>query len=248
VCDEPLRHTRRIPVCSGCLESIQPLSHENTCGRCGKACEGKLSETFAQQGLPERGVGLCLGCTTNPPPYDAAISWTAYEGVARELIHLLKYDRVLPVASYLAERLNTLPASTAELVAAVPLARARQRERRFNQAALIARRLARLRRTPFSDRLLVRRRETQSQAGLTAEERERNVNGAFGMVDARKVKGKRVLLVDDILTTGATARECAAVLKRAGASYIGVLTVARADLRRIPGVASVASLVEEHSA
>jgi ComF family protein len=146
------------------------------------------------------------------------------------MLHLLKYQRVLPAASYFAEKLSRLKLPVVDLLVAVPLTWARQRERGFNQAQAIAESLARFCNIPVEE-ALVRRRETLSQAGLTAEERRRNVQGAFGITDASSIRGISVLLVDDILTTGATADACAAALKRVGATAVFVLTVARADLR-----------------
>ncbi len=156
----------------------------------------------------------------------------------RELIHLLKYGGVRPAANVLgrmlAEAIATLepefPAGSMVLVP-VPLHRAKLRQRGFNQAELIAR--AAIKISPMRDRLhlcagvLERTRETASQIGLTSHQRRENLRGAFAVAQRELVKGREVLLVDDVYTTGATVSECARVLRRAGATKVWVATVAR---------------------
>jgi ComF family protein len=115
-----------------------------------------------------------------------------------------------------------------EIVVPVPLARARERERGFNQAGLLAARIARGLGLPAGARLIRRIRATAAQAELTAAERRTNVRGAFAVRDGVSLRGRNALLVDDVLTTGATASECARVMLAAGALTVGVLTVARA--------------------
>ncbi len=128
-------------------------------------------------------------------------------------------------AGRMAELAPQLPARP-DLVLAVPLGAARRRQRGFNQSAEIGKRLARRLGCAYAARALWRVRETAPQSGLTAEERERNVARAFAA--GARVRGRRVLLVDDVLTTGATARAAAAALQRAGASQVMVMTAARA--------------------
>jgi ComF family protein len=162
----------------------------------------------------------------------------------RELIHLLKYNRVRPAANVLgrmlAEGIAALEPSFEQAglfdhgsidVIPVPLYQTKRRERGFNQAELIAR--AALKFYPGRERLqlvpdlLVRTRETHSQIGLTSHQRRANLRGAFAVARAGQVKGREVLLVDDVYTTGTTATECARVLRRAGARQVWVATVAR---------------------
>ncbi len=215
LCAQPLRHAARLPVCDDCLDSIPPLEPESSCRRCGKACSEPL----------------CAFCRVHPPAYDAAASWTVYAGAARALLHLYKYGRVLPAGDWFAARLAPLlEAAHAGMLVPVPLGRARLRERGFNQSEILARRLARVAALPCDPTVLVRRRETWSQSGLSREERERNVADAFRCPEPRRVAGRRILLLDDVLTTGATAQACARTLKSAGAAAVHVLTIARADL------------------
>jgi ComF family protein len=148
------------------------------------------------------------------------------------VIHELKYRGRRRLASHLAEAMMEESAvrrvlEPGTVVAAVPLHPRRLRERGFNQAELLGLALARRAGLSLAAGALVRRKDTASQSGLTAAERRRNVAGAFVVRRRAAVAGRRVVLVDDVLTTGATARACADALRRAGASRVCVLTVAR---------------------
>ncbi len=156
----------------------------------------------------------------------------------RELIHLLKYNGVRPAANVLGRMLSDALAQLESefapepvLLIPVPLFKSKRRQRGFNQAELIAR--AALKSVPRPDRfrvatdLLVRTRATDSQIGLTSNQRRENLRGAFAVTRSEEVTGYQVLLVDDVYTTGTTATECARILRREGASRVWVATVAR---------------------
>jgi ComF family protein len=162
----------------------------------------------------------------------------------RDAIHALKYGRIPPVARGLGRKLADAIATLENqapremLVVPVPLHRSRYRERGFNQARLLAREALRcIRKSHPAWRLalapgtLMRLRATESQAGLTARQRRLNMRAAFSVSDAAAVADRHILLIDDIMTTGATARAAAQVLRRAGAQSVWVATLARA--RRI---------------
>jgi len=163
------------------------------------------------------------------------LAYGAFEDALRETIHLLKYDRVLPAAEFLGGRLRAtfrqLPVleSKGWLVVPVPLHARRLRQRGFNQSELIAR--AACKHKPVvaevNTKCLVRQRETVPQAGLTRHQRRQNIRGAFVVRDADIVRGRDILLVDDVFTTGTTISECARVLRRAGAASVYAATVAR---------------------
>lgn len=171
--------------------------------------------------------GLCGTCMVELPVFDWARSAAVYSGAVKEAIHALKFHGKAPLArplgALMLEACEAPPDVTA--VVPVPLGRARARERGYNQAALLAERVAQGWSVPLRARWLVRRRETPAQSELTAAERRANVRHAFGASPA--VRGAHVVLVDDVLTTGATAAECARALRAAGAAAVGVLTVAR---------------------
>lgn len=156
----------------------------------------------------------------------------AYSGRLRDLIQLFKYSNMPSLAKPLGEFLRTGYPRGIQFDALVPMPihPSRLRERGYNQAELLARSLEPI--TNLSiERLVDRTKKTEKQAGLTPRQRRLNVQNAFHVPDALLVRGKRVLLVDDVLTTGASANACALALKQAGASSVALLALARADRR-----------------
>ncbi len=173
--------------------------------------------------------------------FDAAYCFGAYEGQLREMIHLFKYGRMKGIGRRLGGLLATaLPVDERiDVVVPVPLHWRRQWTRGFNQAEVLGRQIARARRIKVVHALR-RRRATNAQAGLSNPKRRLNVTGAFRATAA--VAGLRVLLVDDVMTTGATASACALALKRAGAKSVTLLTLARVDRRLAAPSARTTSL------
>ena len=202
------------------------------CSICGE----RLVSPFAfrdTQGEPRCGL-----CRRLEQPFARAAAYGSYETGLRELIHMLKYQQVRPAASVLGRMLAEVVANLQPgwgdaylLVVPVPLFPAKLRQRGFNQAELIARAALKLsssrERYALCGAVLERARDTQSQTGLTPHQRRANLRGAFRVKDPDMISGREVLLVDDVLTTGATASECARVLRRAGAARVWVATVAR---------------------
>jgi ComF family protein len=175
----------------------------------------------------------CGACRARRAPYAYARAAAPFGDVVREALHALKFGgkraMAVPLGDLLAEAGATLlPAGPADLLVPVPLHPRRQRERGFNQAALLAERVGRVWGRPVMASALVRTMATPPQTELSGEARRRNVRGAFAVVRPRQVAGRRVLLIDDVMTTGATVEACAAPLRGAGAAEVGVLTVARA--------------------
>jgi ComF family protein len=169
--------------------------------------------------------------------FDFAYSFGFYEGALRALIHLFKYSGMKPLAERLSGlllRAMPLDGAAYDLVVPMPLHWRRRWKRGFNQATLLARHVARRRGIPMLE--AVRRvRATATQAGLTNSNRRKNVSGAFRVAtrytENSALSGKRILLIDDVMTTGATGAACARALKRAGASSVTLLTLARTDRR-----------------
>jgi ComF family protein len=183
---------------------------------------------------------LCEACREKRPGFVKAIAYGRYENELRELIHLLKYEGMTPIAKRLAVRLAAPVAAlpiepgTEVLVVPVPLYRSKRRRRGFNHAERIATALAgelkradKIHRWAMARGALRRQRPTESQSRLSPEGRRRNLRGAFVVPDAVRLRERVVLLVDDIYTTGATASACSQVLRRAGAKEVWVATVAR---------------------
>jgi ComF family protein len=186
-------------------------------------------------------TSLCRACRLAPPPFVRAVAYGLYQDRMKAAIHALKYDRLHPVARVLGRMLAQAIAQLAAeapaemLVVPIPLHRSKLGERGFNQARSLAEHaLGFLRKTHPGWRLtlvsstLMRLRATESQAGLTSHARRLNVRGAFTVSDPAAVKSKDILIIDDILTTGATARAAAQVLVKAGAASVYIATLARA--------------------
>jgi len=212
-----------IHLCATCMDASAPI-RSPLCELCG--------EPFLTAGGSDH---LCGGCLREPPRFTAARAAVLFNGPVRELIHSFKYYRrtqlCRPLGLLTARQLGPFVAAAApDLVIPVPLHVKRLRQRGFNQAVLLGEILAREWHVPLSRRNLRRLRWTEPQISLAAAERAANVRGAFAVTDPAVLQGKRVILVDDVYTTGSTVAECARVLFKAEAAAVFVITVARAPL------------------
>ena len=174
----------------------------------------------------------CAACLAKPRAFDAARAACLYDETSRDPILKLKHADRLDLAPMLARWISRAARDLieeADAIAPVPLHRFRLLHRRYNQAAEIARPLAAMTGTPYLPDALVRRRDTATQAGKSGLGRKRNVAAAFEVPGSRRkqVEGLRILLIDDVLTTGATAEGCARALKAAGAARVDLAVVAR---------------------
>ncbi len=237
LCAGSLTSWSKTPVCDACLGRVSP-QQDSLCLVCGEAL-GMESARFAVA----LGADACTACRLAAPEFARAVAFGRYEDELRELLHQLKYSHmqrlaVEPLGRWLAEAIATLAPQAGRDVAviAVPLYSARERARGFNQSVLLANAAIRhLRKTDRTWKLqsahdaLRRTRDTEAQFSLQPRARRSNMRGAFAVAQGAGLRGREVLLVDDIMTTGATARECARVLRRAGAANVWVATVARAQ-------------------
>lgn len=210
-------------LCAACFAGVDFLGPP-LCACCGDPFE-----------LAMEPGALCGQCIDRPPRFDRARAVFRYEGSARDLILRFKHaDRTDCAPAFARWMLRAAPelVTAADLIVPVPLHRARLLHRRYNQAALLALKLDAASGRPgrAAPDLLVRARRTPSQEGRGRAARHRNVKAAFAVADPEAVRDRRVLLVDDVLTTGATVGECARVLKGAGARAVDVLTLARVVL------------------
>jgi len=206
------------------LGRLQPLELICAC----TLCQRSLSAIYRTS---ER-EPLCGACRRGLNEFDRLRSFGAFDGALRELIHLFKYGGVVPLATPLASLLgivvhNEPTLAAVDVVVPVPLHPRRQRLRGYNQAEYLARKLANQLALPLDARSFVRIRDTASQTGLTPRQRRENVRGAFAVRARSPFDAKRILLVDDVCTTGATLNACARTLKRAGASEVQAVTLAR---------------------
>jgi ComF family protein len=223
------------PICHICHSFIPAADSLHICPTCRDKLPLVLSPLCPVCGIPFEGKGsdhICGSCITHPPHFDAAHANFLYEGPIRELIHSFKYNRNThlryPLALLTLEGLHpTVSTHAPHLIAPVPLHRSRLRQRGFNQAVLIGSELSRQLSLQMLPDVLVRTRRTEPQIDLTAAERRLNVKGAFSVKRADTVTGKRILLLDDVMTTGSTMDECAKELKKAGADSVIAVTVAR---------------------
>lgn len=216
-CACPVEHPTQGPLCEPCWDKLALLPQRRC--RCGR----RLSDA------PE-----CGRCRRGLEPVAAGLSLGPFAGPLRAAIHELKYRGKRKVARRLAQALLAVPGA-AELLPAdsvlvpVPLHPRRERERGFNQAERLAAALSDARCLRHEPRALVRRLDTPSQTGLSARERRENVAGAFAVRRRAAVAGRSVVLVDDVLTTGATARACARALRDAGAADVRIVVAARVE-------------------
>lgn len=222
VCDSSVEARSDGIACAGCWRATRIFSAEALmCWKCGAPGPGRVAEAH------RRGV-RCHRCTGEH--FTAARACGAYEKALRASVLALKREApVSPrLARLLVEMQSRAPLDNTTLIVPIPLHPERERERGFNQAAMLARAVARSTNLPCDERSLVRHLHTERhRAGMDVRARRESVANAFTVERPRLVRGERILLVDDVFTTGATASACAGVLKEAGASEVFVLTVAR---------------------
>ncbi len=247
VCNEPLLHLSSCPVCIACLGNLPPQK-DSLCALCGESLGP--SAPFRRLEAAQTAT-LCEICQRLRPAFTQAVAHGLYEDSLRALIHLLKYERASTLARPLGALLAQCVLQMAQAdpnfpdditVVAVPLHPLKEKQRGFNQTALLAEATVRVlmradksRHWRLAHGAMGRQRATESQFGLTSHQRRRNLRGAFFVAQPEGIAGRAVLLLDDIYTTGATARECTRTLLAAGAEKVFVATLARSQ--RESGVA-----------
>ena len=238
-CDAELYSPNRVGTCPSCAAAL-PFVGDAYCLKCGKpflpeGAERPLSHVEDGEVLflpaaddEQRTSGYCAICRHRERHFDRVRSVFAYQGAPRRAIYRLKYGNARYLAPYLAAYLSDLYLSdpiAVDLVVAVPLHRDRYRTRGYNQAHLLAQDLSARLLLEYKPEALSKTRNTQTQTSLSLKDRQENLHGAFA-ADKECVHGKSVLVIDDVLTTGATMSEVALTLKKAGAVHVYGLTVA----------------------
>lgn len=225
VCQVCERHHASLPegyVCALCRAKVRAIIPP-LCQRCGLPFDGDLNREFE-----------CTNCRELPLHFDSARSAVLAQGLVLEVIHRYKYQQATWFEPFLSNLLvnqaqANLSSDRWDVIVPVPLHRVRERERGFNQATRLARRLGQALSIPVNNNLLLRTRATRSQTLLSRRERLKNMKTAFAINPALSISGQRVVLVDDVFTTGATTSACARVLRARGATAVCVWTVARGN-------------------
>jgi ComF family protein len=234
----------KVRVCDTCVGRVDAMN-EVLCSRCGDAMGMESARFTAAMGVSE-----CTMCRLAPPEFERAVAFANYDNEMREMLHLLKFESRARMAEFvLGERLAQAVlklediAAKEMVVVPVPLFAARERERGFNQAMLLAKAavesLKKMRpswKLEIAGDVMLRVKDTRSLYRLNPSQRRRNLRGAFKVANDPAIRGREVLLIDDIMTTGATARECSRVLLRAGAAKVWVATAAKAQPESVRNV------------
>ncbi len=211
VCNSPSGNHSHNPLCNKCWTSIGRYDGPG-CSICG---------------LPtlSHHTGICAECIKTPPAFSRMLQYGVYEGALKESIHLLKFSGIKRLAKPLSTLLLQLPLGKYDGIVPVPLHPKKLLEREFNQTALLGRHLSESLKIPLLMNALEKTIETKLQTEMSGQGRRANLKKAFSAKSI--VRGMHLLLVDDVITTGATARECSAALKKAGAADIEVAALAR---------------------
>ena len=223
VCHRALEGPSRLPICAGCLGSFRVIAAP-ICGICGRPM-------VAGAHVGAEGP-VCALCRRKVYSFDLARSYAAYDDALLRAVILLKHEAIHPLAVWLGKRLAEVARSDSRVAAAhvvvpVPLHPERQRERGFNQAELLAREVAKRLSLPLEAKALERRKPRPPKLRLSRHERWQAARGAYAAVTSSQFDNRRVLLVDDVFTTGATLDACAKALRSSGAAHVTALTVAR---------------------
>jgi ComF family protein len=211
-------------------------SHDAICTRCCKEYANSYAArcTCCAIRLPEFSQSSeCGSCLARPPAFDLTFAASDYAPPIDQLLQALKFHAKLPLAKAFGRLLSELPPSphTADLIIAVPLSLERLAERGFNQSLEIARVVALHWKLPLATNVCLRVKHTQTQASLPVHQRRVNMRNAFAVQNSQLIVGKRILLVDDVMTTGHTLNELADCLKRHGATHVTNVVVARTPIR-----------------
>lgn len=226
ICEKPIRESKGYSICENCFKTIEFID-KPYCVKCGKPF--LISTDLFKQ---EREI-LCVDCKRKKYSFEFARSVGIYRGVLRECIHLFKYHGEKKLAEPLGELLidylvrNQEFKKGIDLIIPVPLHKNDLKGRGFNQSVLLGRIIENYFSIPAKEEVLIKKKLTPSQVNLSKKEREKNILRAFSIDRPEEIRGKNILILDDIFTTGSTVEECSKELKKAKAKNIFILTLAR---------------------
>lgn len=219
-------------VCPVCKKSSSP-PHEPFCSVCWNSIVPYNSSRCDICGLPlPEDTGICGECLRKKPYFNKVIFFGLYHGILKEAIHYFKYNGRRGLSRPMGEFFLRMDIPRADMIVPVPLHHKRLKQRGFNHASILAKRLSEIKCVPLNLNLLMKMRETPAQVSLKREDRLKNLRNAF--VVTEKLSGEKVILIDDVLTTGATASECSKVLLNAGALEVKVVVLARSGIDIFP--------------
>jgi len=225
ICEKPIRESKGYSICKDCFKTIELIEHPY-CIKCGKPL--LLTDFFIQN----REI-LCLDCKRKKYPFEFSRSMGIYNKVLKKCIHLFKYYGEKKLAEPLGKLMvnyllkNNEFEKKLDLIIPVPLHKNDFRKRGFNQSILLGRVIGNYFSIPVGEKVLIKKKLTPFQVNLSKKEREKNILKAFSVEKPEEIKGKNILILDDVFTTGSTVAECAKELKEARANKIYVLTLAR---------------------
>jgi len=224
------------PQCIGCGAVLTTGDEHPFCPDCFSTLHFIRSPLCTSCGLPFTETGenhLCEECALSNPPFSMARALGSYEKTLLDVIHLFKYHGRVSIGEALGKmmataRYDSLEPSDYSTIMPVPLHPKKLREREFNQSLILAKEISKRFSVPLDFMALRRTIPTEAQVTLSQRKRAANVKGAFAVTERGRIEGRKILLVDDVYTTGSTVKECAATLMKNGAQEVAVLTLARA--------------------
>ena len=220
ICGDDLKQKQQIEICDKCQCKLKFITEKECCKGCG-------APLLSNQG------SYCLNCKSGDREFDIGRSVFVYDGEIKNLIAGLKYNNKPYISRTLSQYLAKLYKELdwqADLIVPVPLTKARKKWRGYNQAELLAEGVSDVLGIPINTEALVKIKDTDSQASLTLQERRKNLQSSFKVLDKYAVRGKKILLIDDVMTTGSTANACTNALKKAHADKVFVLTIAHGKM------------------
>ncbi len=214
ICNSPSNNYKTSPICNDCWKEIKPIEGY-TCGICKRPVESA-------------DIQICAECYRERPLYLRAMAFGFYEGILREAIHLYKFSQIKRLVKPISALMYNLDVPDVDFIVPVPLTKERLKKRGFNQSLLLANNLSKKFGISLSSNLLIKVKETEYQSLLGRKDRLMSLKGAFNTKE--RIDNMKVIIVDDVTTTGTTLNECSRALLKAGAKEVYSIIIARARM------------------